>query len=60
MRDKIDHWRVEVNAVFLNQCVENFCVETFQHRASENSCSGLRQLPPSYRKSAGLDILRSL
>jgi hypothetical protein len=60
MRDKVEHLRVEVNAVFLYQCVENFGAEIFQHGAKENFCSGLKQLPTPYRKSAGLDILRSL
>jgi hypothetical protein len=59
MCDKVEHLRVEVNAVFPYQYVENFGVEIFQHGASENFCPGLKQQPP-YRKSAGLDILRSL
>jgi hypothetical protein len=60
MRDKIDHRRVEVNAVFLYRYVENSGAEIFQHRAKENFCFGLKLLPLLYRKSAGLDILRSL
>jgi hypothetical protein len=60
MRDKIDHPRVELNAVFLYQYVEKFRFGDFPHAANENFCSGLKLLPLLYRKSAGLDILRSL
>jgi hypothetical protein len=60
MRDKVEHLRVEVNAVFLYQCAEHFGAETFQHRAKEDFCSGLKQIPLPYRKGVGLDILRSL
>jgi len=35
MRDKIDHRRVEVNAVFLHQYVENSGAKIFQHGAKE-------------------------